>query len=379
MVMESKVKEVKKVFVHKIRAPYLMQEEVIKKKKEEVEELQKEKIDIEEPDLVKKKKSSIDVPVLCLNFSEQVGRLYGIQKKLAHFFVQCCIQRNKNNTGPLTSQTLCKMAGSTNKTVKKIVQRMIDKRLINRIGGKSGKGGFSTFALDQGFIDIIRLQLDLELNNAAMNNRFIDVAPVLNGQNILPADWESIDLTPILEVFKKSNFKNTQFFGKSQVKAIYASAGKKLTASDVQKSINLFAYGLANYSTEEPYKKMVNPGAILLDTLKKGDVWVENKYLSPEEYSIYKIYLNLSKKIEEEKNNYFRKWLAIDKEEKYSFYQKKVSSTSYYDERVFQEIAWEDYKKNLWLKEKKSIIISILAISDDSFDKFESIVLTSDY
>lgn len=377
-ISENNNLSIKPKFIPKIRTPYLMQDELIKQKKQadkknrfsqKILDDRKTISNIEPTRLL----LTTDLKAI-LNFSEEVGKLYGMQKKIAIFFVKCCIQRSNNNTGPITSETLCRILGSTRKTIKKIIQRMVDKGLINKADKKSGRGGFTSFALDPNFIDAVRLQIELELNTS-INNQFINISDLVsNNHNILPEDWEKIELRPLLESFKNSKNAGTQFFGKAQLKSIYAVSGRKLSALDVQNSINSFAFGLAHYYADEPYKKMTNPGAILLETLKRGDIWIEPKYLSSEELATYRIYLHLSNKVDSEVAIHFSEWLKIDKEKKYVHYKGQINSTHWYDDKVYAELAWKDYEKSIWPSERRRILLELTAISDKALiDKFEFI------
>jgi predicted transcriptional regulator len=410
----------KPVFVPKRRTPYLMQEEVIKHKeeseaiqrkieKDENEDVSKERFErlskndeIRSQLAVKKESTGIQKPRikksntqtlvntqklvvnqesvskdynLHINYHEEVGRLYGIQKKIAHFFVQSCLQRNQNNTGPVTAETLCRVIGSTKKTIKKIIQRMIEKKLIERIKGKSGKGGFSTYVLDAEFINVLRLQLNLELDHVAINSKFIPAANIkaFDNNNSLPESWEKIDLTSLTEAFKTS--KNKQFFGKTQLKSLY-STDMKLSVEDLQNSISAFAYGLKNHNTEEPYVSMINPAAVLYETLKNGDKWEEKRFLSPEENTIYKVYLHLFKKTNDYMKNHYKKWVDTDRNVKFEYYRSKMGSTQFYNEKVFEEKSFEDYEKNIWPIERDKIILDTIGISNKSIiDKIKLIVV----
>lgn len=402
---------VKPVFVPKRRTPYLMQEEVIKHKEEseaiqrkieknENEDVSKERFErlskndeIRSQLVVKKEsigsqkpkikknntKTSVNTQELVvnqesvskdynlhINYHEEVGRLYGLQKKIAHFFVQSCLQRNQNHTGPVTAETLCNVVGSTKKTIKKIIQRMIEKKLIERIKGKSGKGGFSTYVLDAEFINVLRLQLNLELDHVAINANFIPAnIKAFDSNNLLPESWLKIDLTSLAEAFKTANIKNKQFFGKTQLKSLY-STDMKLSAEDIQNSISAFAYGLKNHNTEEPYVSMINPAAVLYDTLKNGDKWEEKRFLSPEENAIYKVYLHLLKKLNDNMQAYYKAWIDTDRKSKFEYYRSKMGSTQFYSEKIFEEKALEDYEKNIWPLEREKIILDTIGASNKS-------------
>ena len=407
---------VKAAFIPKRRTPYLMQNEVIKNKNETELLQQKDSLN-EYGGSIKPSNTPLDVgsqlvvnkrsvssqnnevikqktlnpktapllavnkelesfsPALTINYHEEVGRLYGIQKKLAHFFVQSCIQRNQNKTGPVTAETLCLVTGSTKKTIKKIIQRMIEKQIISRTEGKRGKGGFATYVLDSAFINVVRLQLDIELDHVAINSKFSAAHAAPLPKREFPEAWDRIDLTSLIAAFNTTKTKSSQFFGKAQLKAIYA-AETKLSADEVQQSILAFAYGLSHYASEEPYINMLNPAAILFETLKNGDKWEEKKFLTTEEDFIYKIYLNLLKKYNEEIRMHYQKWMEMDKKEKFEYYRKRMGSTQFYNDRVFEEKAWEDYEKNIWPKSRDLMILDVIGINNKSIiDKVKLLVV----
>ena len=109
---------------------------------------------------------------------------------------------------------------------------------------------------------------------------------------------------------------------------------------------------------------MQNPAAILFETLKNGDKWQEKKFLSIEEDTIYKIYVNLVKKFNEEVKSHFKKWIAIDREIKFDSYKSTMGSTQFYNDRVFEEKAWEDFEKNIWSNERDKMILDIIGVSN---------------
>ena len=118
----------------------------------------------------------------------------------------------------------------------------------------------------------------------------------------------------------------------------------------------------------------ISPAAILLETLKNGEQWEEKRYISVEEEALYNVYRNISKNVEENIGQYYLKWKKIDTDQKYAYYKGKLRSNEYYDDKVFDREAWADYEKNLWAKEKASIILNMMGISNESLlAKFELI------
>lgn len=172
----------------------------------------------------------------------------------------------------------------------------------------------------------------------------------------LPDDWLKINLLTIQSALDGLSFKNKQFFGHTELKKIYQNAHDKLTAQQIEKSLNEFAYGLQNYINEEPYVSMKNPGSIIFKRLSNGDTWVEGRFLTPVEQNLKCIYVNISNKLEVELDKYFHAWLNENKNEKYEYYRNTIPSTHYYSDREFIELAREDYQNNIWPHHKITLI-----------------------
>lgn len=264
--------------------------------------------------------------------------------------------------------------GTTQKTIKKILERMLEKKLFSRLKGKPGKGGFSIFLLEEEFIKIVRLQLEMEADffaiNTPINKR--DIQHRTN-TNSLPADWNNIDLKAITDAFRNCKNENTQFFGKNQLRLIYNSAGDVLACEDVQNSVNAFAFGLKKFEDQEPYSKMNNPAAVLFETLKNGEKWEEKRYLSQEEEGLLEEYIYLSEALQKNIKKHYEEWKNINRDEKYKAYQKKMRSNEYYGERTFEEKSWEDYSKNIWKNEKNRILMENMGTNESLLKKFELI------
>lgn len=79
---------------------------------------------------------------------------------------------------------------------------------------------------------------------------------------------------------------------------------------------------------------------------------------------------NYDRKLEEENNFYFNTWVNINKGEKYQKYKTTMRSNEYYDEKIFIEKAKKDYLSKIWPEEKKQLIIQLMNINEELFDKF---------
>lgn len=143
--------ELSKKFTPKRRAPYLLQQEIIQKNKEVV--------------LVKPKKDNINLILSEVNqdvlsddiekYDSQFQKVTGIQKRLLDFFIKCCINNKSCITGPLILDNLSSVGGTTKKTLKTIITRMIQKGIIKKVDTKKGRGGFIVLSVDKRILNMI--------------------------------------------------------------------------------------------------------------------------------------------------------------------------------------------------------------------------------
>lgn len=370
----STPEDTKKKFVPKRRAPYLMQDEIIQKNlnkevasiaqapkelvnDEPIKKLQdkpqKETVNKQPQKKVVNKESKSSQKVVGkyssqlvvkseLNYHEEVSKLYGIQKRIAHYFVNCCITRRELTTGAVTAETLCGVAGTTKKTLKKIIQRMIEKRLIVRIDGKRGKGGFSIFRLEQGFVDVVRLQLDLENNHLSVIQQNENRQAAGSESQALPQEWQDIDFTGVEEIG----------FGLPQIRQMYNKNVN--TPETIQASINHFSFVLQN--KPEALNKYKNKLATFMSVLQKGGAWVDNDYMSPQEIAFQKLAeqkkarIEKLKKLEEEfLTNEFDLWISnLTEEEKNKIIPNDIKNAAFAKDTQ-KNLALKNYfKNNLW-------------------------------
>ena len=338
--------DTKKKFVPKRRAPYLLQDAIIRKV---MEQQNITKVVSKESDdhLRKNENPSYDSQLLVrtdLNYHEEVSKLYGIQKRIAHYLVNVCITRRDVTTGPVTAETLCEVANTTKKTLKKILQRMIEKKLIMRVYGKRGKGGFSIFSLEKYFIDVVRLQLDLENNHLSAVERYNNCqTPTTNSARpTLPQEWQDIDFNAIEKIG----------FGMPQIRQIF---NKNVNTPDtIQDSIHHFAFVLEN--KPEKLKKYNDKLATFMSVLCKGGSWVDKDYMSPQELAFQKLAeqrtarVEKIKKMEEEfLESEFKIWEAdLSDEEKDKIIPEDIKNAPFARD-IRKELELKNYfKRYLW-------------------------------
>jgi hypothetical protein len=168
-------------------------------------------------------------------------------------------------------------------------------------------------------------------------------------------DWQRFELTAI----QKALAPHREHFGLQQLKSLYSVIPDTLRTDQIQSSLNHFAYGLTHFPQKGCYQRRVKV-ATLMETLKEGRVFVEPRYLTPEQQALVPIYRNLVQQCEREKSQHFQQWLSVDRDEKYRYYRTQTGSTEYYDERVFVEKAKKDFFEPYWVQKKQAALEAVM-------------------
>lgn len=360
----------KQKFVPKRRAPYLLQNEVInqsinkqldsitqtspaldeKGSNQKLEAESTKRVPSKGPEnkiVIKSTECSQNSIDLKLNYHEEVSKLCGIQKRIVHYFVSCCIARRESVTGPITIETLSRVTNTTKKTLKKVIQRVIEKGFMKRTGGKTGKSGFSVFKLDQEFIDAFKLQLELENSQNFKNTLSLvqhneGLQTSVDESNALPKEWQDIDFRDVESIG----------FGLPQIRQIYNKHTN--TPETIQTSIDHFSFAMQHKpGTLHKYK---NKLATFMSVLQKGGAWVENEYMSPSEIAFQKLVAQkklrverLNKLEEEFFSSAFELWeLKLTEEERNEIIPDNIKRSPFAKD-IQKEIALKNYfKKHLW-------------------------------
>jgi hypothetical protein len=326
------------------------------------------------------------------SLNQSLSLLTGLQRKIIISLYKSTRINGGRVTQPMSREHLANLANLNKNSVKTTIARLKKKLLITLHECKDGRGGWARYEISKDLYSDINHHHSLSVLDTNIEERAHkrytehdtehDTTSLSSSSNInkstttneLPNEWKSINLDCLKQAFLITGLK-AQFFGMSQLKTIYFSSENSLTANQVMESINHFSYGLINFSKEEPYSTMKNPGAILLKQLKNGDAWEEPKYLTESENALFEIYKNHSLIIEQEKNICFKSWLNTDRETKYAFYQSKISSTQFYDNKVFIEKAKKDFDENVWKSHKMEKALVILGEKNKNLLKrFEKII-----
>ena len=324
-----------------------------------------------------------------LNNSFIYTNLSGIPKRLVDVIFSICQEHMSKETPPITFQTLVYLCNAKKNSVKVARKRLKEKKILFTKKSKETPNGGRVSSViyilsDEVISDIIRNRKIKESTEQGTKIGYNDLSSSykLNNKNTttnIDDSWKKIKLENIRMAFGQMKILRKQFFGRTQLNVIYKQSGTILSAQQVQESIDHFAFGLRHLIHKQPYSMMKNPGAILVEHLKNGDAWQEPNYLTPEQEQMIGIYKNIRKKIIEDMKIYFIKWLETDKEEKYKYYQSKLSSTSYYSDQIFKEMAYEDYTKNHWKSECLNKISTLLGEDHKkTLDKIENIFFSEE-
>ena len=314
----------------------------------------------------------------CFNSTKSFFTSYsGLHKEILILLHDLCSHTGRNLTPPVAADYLSSQLGNNITTVRTAISRLKRRGAIELVDYKDGRSGWSRYKLDDDlFRDMSLLsknnyresQGDIVLTAKSVSTSKIGAFSKKEKDNDdLPGEWKNIKLESLNKVL--SIYHNT--FSIRQLISVYRSEGKKLTAKQIQDSIDQFSYGLNNFPEEGFYKRQ-KPVASLLEHLKEGRAFVEPRYLTSEDKMVYNIYKKLMVDLEENKMGEFSKWISTDKEKKEQYYKAKKGSTEHWDERVFVNDAKKDFLENQWVSYKRSRVKEFITDSE-MLIKFENI------
>jgi len=183
-----------------------------------------------------------------------------------------------------TVTELTQLLDISRNSVKTALKFLIKNHLVERINFKPGRAGWSEYliknslreelkeAIKKGFIDPfnIRAGKGSISSSSNINNK----TTTKDFSKIIEPDWDKIDFELLTKIG----------FSKSHLYQLYKTG--KTTAEIVQESINHFAYALEH---NDKYKNHQAPLNLILGVLRKGQVWIEQDYKSPQEIAQIKL------------------------------------------------------------------------------------------
>ena len=330
-------------------------------------------------------KQNVSVPLAdplansAYNYSRHLHKFSKKEQELILFvFSKCALERSL--TSPvISSEELMDVLLVKPERLRNLVFRISKKGGISCEIFKNGPSACRIFHIDAGFYE--------ELLNAQQSNSSVTplakplATTISSSRDInnnkstteLPDEWRNIKTDHLQKALNNMENISGQIFNTSQVKSIYAA--QKLTAAEVQKSINHFAYGIENYATQPPYDQIRKPAGFLVDTLKNGSTWEEKRYLSPDERLIKKVYQNLVEELEANKKNTFQQWVGEDTETKREKFKASLPPNHYFGDNEFREAAWKEFNEKEW---PLIVINKALKVVGDEYQELIEKLITLD-
>lgn len=250
--------------------------------------------------------------------SQSVSKLPSISElKILYFF-----HENLNEQGVVVIQrkAIIEATTLTLAGVKTALTRLKKKGYIELVSCSSGRyTGYTSYILLAETYKILSTAQARELlgfKRLQSVSQSVSIEPIssnINTTTNLPVEWQKINIEPLSEIgFAHTHLK--QLVDKNQPEL-------------VQASINHFSYALSN---NPKFKEHPNPLNVIIGVLRKGNVWIESTYRSPQE--IAQEELIRYKEIESERF-------------------KKI-------QEKFFDLAYIDWEKKLTKEEKEKIIAS---------------------
>lgn len=291
-----------------------------------------------------------------------VRRLVGLQKKILFFIVDDCVFRNQLYTGPIPTDALKQVTSADTDTLKTAVQRLINKKIINREKGKKGIGGFAIFSISEQIRSAV-LEEQREVGNqiALVTNweskkepnstisRSSYINTTTNESQKLKDDspWSNLDIQPLASIG----------FTQSHLRQIILD--DKLSAEIVQDSINFFAFDLEQNNKEKNLK--TGPLNYFMGILRSGKPYAPPaNYESPQDKEM-RIYLERKKEIEQRRKTMkeelfqfsFNDWeAALSDQDKEAIFPSNIRNSKFAAEKKaflrthFKDIIWPNIEKN---------------------------------
>jgi hypothetical protein len=227
------------------------------------------------------------------NIALEMLKLRGSQRKILMFFYDICKANNSLKTDPMNLQEIASKLCLKKETVKKSVQRLIDKKMIKRSMYQCGRKSFNIYQFSRIYFNRIRDKQGT--NEAARGSSNIltpykditvvttTTTPLRSVESVSPLDdVVNINLDEISEI-------NIQ---QSHIKKLINHGIKKTV---IQQSINALAYDLKNgFRKKTDFK--ISPLAFLIGILMKNEEYIAHD-------SFYQKEKLIIEQLREKKNN----------------------------------------------------------------------------
>ena len=213
-----------------------------------------------------------------ISIRKAIAMLTGNEQKLFFFVIQCCASNGTSSTEWVISSEFDSNLGMPRNSRETAIKRLTKRELLIRNRGKRGRNGVITLSVPEdvktealSYITSHRLFGEFKAQQE-FNKGFYNSSSYINTtteiRNELPSAWLNIDYSDLEHIG----------FATTQIKQLHDQ--NLNTPEGVQVSINHFAFGLAN---NPDFKKYSDPRKILMGVLRKGGLWTEKNYVSPQE------------------------------------------------------------------------------------------------
>jgi hypothetical protein len=322
--------------------------------------------------------------------------LVGVERNILEYLYFLCKQNGSKNTPPLlTNDFLENISVKTTTVLKKGLERLVKKQIINRLKGRRGNGGYIKFNLPDNVYNHLTFkanekgffggQLDKKesmkwtassSSSSGINNNIIkkeeelsisDINVIENQETIFgfPEEWNKIQT----EGIRKKGVK----FGESQIKQLYDESKlhpeKEISPEKIQESLDAFLYDL-ELVEQGKLEKNFYRGKLeyIFGILRKGAVYEGNElYESPLDRSLRENLDRLKarqekqkKMLDELKSASFEDWYNGVEEDEIKKHIPMYNSGEKYRpfiektmKGVFEEEVWPEIKDK-FMKEKKT-------------------------
>ena len=227
------------------------------------------------------------------SFSELVG----LQKKVVLLVYESCKISRSAISAPLTLESMSEALGSPKGSIKTTTNRLRRKHVIQTVEQKEGRGGFTRYRLNDhvfqevAYSELVNKRITIgeqtdnnwiskpitqPVTSASSSSSFVleeqkEATTQLSKLNLGP-EWEEINYQPLHDL--------KVYFGKPQLKQIFDD--HKLSASEVQESINRFVFDLIHNDKRKSIRS--NEISFFMGMLRKGIPYAcPPNYESPEE------------------------------------------------------------------------------------------------
>ena len=221
----------------------------------------------------------------------QLRNINGIQKQILEFIMANKFKDNKEFLVQLNTSQAAVSLGIGINIFRVSLSRIEGKKLIRRLGGLSGRYGYTMFKIPHTIVKlfdttitkiILENQKELPIYNS--NNKLTIITTKEKEENKTP-EPAIVDKHEKVEDIQNDSWSsiNTSALDEHGISKGFVHNIKKLntvSAEIAQESINHFGYRLDQGDIPAKWK---NPLSVLFGTLKKGGAWVEGGYRSPQE------------------------------------------------------------------------------------------------